>query len=265
MAFQTLNQETLLSLAGKLERDPAMFPPTASALFNYVSTRQGRTALAAAFTELAEKGVGAAGAAWMLRTIVEERRAAIERAPKATPVWSGLDREGASQRSLAVLDDLFREAEYRVWISTYNIDYWRKSKAFLTELAERLDRGELEVRIYLNIRVVVGKSNTQSLDIFRSNFKKRVWPGDKKLPEVYYDPRALDDEGSTLSCLHAKMVMVDTKKVLITSANFSEAAQIRNIEAGVVVEDQTVTETYCRNFQRLVEEGLLVRLEFGEE
>ncbi|MDJ0841864.1 MAG: phospholipase D-like domain-containing protein [Acidobacteriota bacterium] len=85
---------------------------------------------------------------------------------------------------------------------------------------------------------------------------KRIWPG-KVMPEVYYDPRSLDREGEVMSCLNAKAVMIDESKVLITSANFSEAVQVRNIEAGVLTEDEVVTKTYRRNFQRLVEDKLV--------
>ena len=36
------------------------------------------------------------------------------------------------------------------------------------------------------------------------------------------------------ACLHAKFVAIDGEIVLITSANFTEAAQKRNIEVGLL-------------------------------
>ena len=39
------------------------------------------------------------------------------------------------------------------------------------------------------------------------------------------------------SSLHPKCVVIDEGKALVTSANFTEAAQIRNIEAGVFIRD----------------------------
>ena len=60
------------------------------------------------------------------------------------------------------------------------------------------------------------------------------WPWEPK-PEVFYDPRSLDVPGTHRSSLHAKCVVVDRCAALITSANFTEAAQERNIECGVIM------------------------------
>lgn len=69
---------------------------------------------------------------------------------------------------------------------------------------------------------------------FAMAFAEKDWPW-RPLPQVYYDPRSLDQDGPTQSSLHAKCLVIDRKAALITSANFTEAAHKRNIEAGVVV------------------------------
>ena len=265
-SFGLLDEEALLSLARKLEDDPARFPFSPSDVYHYAPNRRQRETLAAAFTQMHELGMTPAAAAWSLRTIVEERRMVTDRAPVVTPVWSGLDVEGRSHRAPILMRDLFAEARERVWISFFNIDDKHKSGPYFKDLAARYDREELSVRLYVNIKRNrdwhKGKSDEWIVDSFRNKFRDQVWVG-TRLPEVYYDPRALNVEGSGLACLHAKTIMIDESKVLITSANFSEAAQIRNIEAGVVIEDKLLTQTYCRNFQRLVDQKLLVQLEFG--
>ena len=63
------------------------------------------------------------------------------------------------------------------------------------------------------------------------------------------------------ACLHAKVVVVDEERVLLTSANFSEAAHERNIEAGALVEDAVLAKATVRQFEALVGAGVLVRLE----
>ncbi|MEZ4431632.1 MAG: phospholipase D-like domain-containing protein [bacterium] len=58
--------------------------------------------------------------------------------------------------------------------------------------------------------------------------------------------------------MHAKAVIVDRRKAFVTSANFTEAAQARNIEAGVVVDDTAFAERMARQLDALVEQGAVV-------
>lgn len=50
-----------------------------------------------------------------------------------------------------------------------------------------------------------------------------------------YDPRALDPASATRASLHAKVLIVDRRSALVTSANFTDAAQKRNVETGVLI------------------------------
>jgi phosphatidylserine/phosphatidylglycerophosphate/cardiolipin synthase-like enzyme len=54
------------------------------------------------------------------------------------------------------------------------------------------------------------------------------------------------------ACLHAKCVVVDEERLLITSANFTEAAHERNIEAGVLMRDRTIAKAIRSQFEMLV-------------
>ena len=62
---------------------------------------------------------------------------------------------------------------------------------------------------------------------------------------------------------HRGVVVVDGRWTLLTSANFTEAAQERNIEAGVVINDRRVAERMTRQFDQFVERGVLKRLVIG--
>jgi phosphatidylserine/phosphatidylglycerophosphate/cardiolipin synthase-like enzyme len=66
---------------------------------------------------------------------------------------------------------------------------------------------------------------------FARDFRARHWPWER-LPELYYDPRSLQT-GDARASLHAKCVIVDGERALITSANFTDAAQRKNVEVGV--------------------------------
>ncbi|CAM2006415.1 DISARM system phospholipase D-like protein DrmC [Acanthopleuribacter pedis] len=261
--FSHLDDVTLRRLAEDLRDGRLPFPPRPADLSRYV-TGKHRRGLAELLAEAHAHGTNAAALAWSLTMVQRDRAALRARGAKVSSVWSGLDVEGHSQRALAVLRDLFSEARERVWISSYNIDPYRKSHAFFDELIDRHERGAIAVRFFLNIRRRQNQGGYTEEEIvanYSRYFRKNVWKSEV-LPEVFYDPRALVDDGTTMSCLHAKAVMVDERKVLITSANFSEAAQIRNVEAGVLIEDALLTQAYCRNFQRLVDKKWVTRLPF---
>jgi phosphatidylserine/phosphatidylglycerophosphate/cardiolipin synthase-like enzyme len=81
------------------------------------------------------------------------------------------------------------------------------------------------------------------------------------MPEVYFDPRSVHrEDGAEWACLHAKCVVIDEAVAFVTSANLTEAAQARNIEAGVLVEDEVFARALLRQFQTLVHDGGLSRL-----
>lgn len=65
--------------------------------------------------------------------------------------------------------------------------------------------------------------------------------------------------GGVRSSLHAKCIIVDQRIALITSANFTAAAQHRNIEVGVKVQDVDQVTRLHRYFLGLREAGVLVR------
>ena len=67
----------------------------------------------------------------------------------------------------------------------------------------------------------------------RPNFRDQwPWPS-RARPEVFYDPRTLSIDQNQRATWHAKCVLVDDELALVTSANFTEWAHQRNVEAGV--------------------------------
>ena len=76
------------------------------------------------------------------------------------------------------------------------------------------------------------------------------WPDDLRLPEVWYCP----------TTLHAKCVVVDGRWVFVTSANFTEAAQERNIEVGLLSRSAALAARVAGHFESLDAAGALVRV-----
>jgi phosphatidylserine/phosphatidylglycerophosphate/cardiolipin synthase-like enzyme len=57
--------------------------------------------------------------------------------------------------------------------------------------------------------------------------------------------------------MHAKVIVVDSAKVFISSANFTEAAQERNIEVGLVIRSNVLADQISNYFQSMVMRGVL--------
>lgn len=167
-----------------------------------------------------------------------------------------------SWRSMSVVRDLFHDARSSVDIVTYAIDAGEKAEALFGGLAERMDtQAELRVRLFVNIhrKYQDDTSASELVRRFRSRFATAVWPG-TRLPEVFYDPRSVEDDTDKRAVLHAKAIIVDHRRTLLTSANFTEAAQQRNIEAGVLIDDPEFACRMVRQLDYLVEDGSLVGL-----
>jgi phosphatidylserine/phosphatidylglycerophosphate/cardiolipin synthase-like enzyme len=85
------------------------------------------------------------------------------------------------------------------------------------------------------------------------------WPG-TRLPEVFYDPRGLSTDPEKRASWHAKCVVIDDAVSLVTSANFTEWAQERNVEAGALIRSPHFARQLRGQFDALVQSGLVVRL-----
>lgn len=213
-------------------------------------------ALAAALRDATAEGATPAVLAWTLRLLARERRALRASRDDIDLVWTGPE-EGAtaSRDTPVVLQALFASAERTLLIASYLNTNW---DAVFGPLARRMDeRPTLHVRMVVNVKPGE-RSPEDAVASFGASFR-RQWPG-HRLPEVFYDPRALRrDDGHTVS-MHAKCVVADGSRVLITSANFTEAAQVRNIEVGVTLRDPVLAATLSRQFENLIATGLLLPL-----
>jgi phosphatidylserine/phosphatidylglycerophosphate/cardiolipin synthase-like enzyme len=95
---------------------------------------------------------------------------------------------------------------------------------------------------------------------FAHRFRTQEWPGET-FPELYYDPRSLDPEAAKRSSLHAKCIVVDRRVAFVTSANFTEAAQTRNIEVGALVWSAPFAARLAGHFEALADVGALRRID----
>lgn len=205
-----------------------------------------------ALEELERLGiVGNGAAAWIRMSDAIERRTA-----KPDLVWSGPEVPGVHARDTRqVFEELLGSAKTSLWACTYA--FFDGPKAFQV-LAKNMDSNpSLAATLLLNIQRAKGDSTAadQLVRKFADRFWKVEWPGTAK-PRVFYDPRALEVDGAG-AVLHAKAMVVDDERVLVTSANFTEAALDRNIELGLLVRDRAMAVNVKAHFQGLVDSGEL--------
>lgn len=122
---------------------------------------------------------------------------------------------------------------------------------------------DLEVTFCLNINRDIGDNSldTQIITRFVEEFKHKYWTW-KEIPKIYYDPRSLKRENFIHSSLHAKCIIADCSNALITSANFTKAAQERNIELGILIRYKPMIERIRNYFEGLKANRFLVTANF---
>ncbi|MCB9012003.1 MAG: phospholipase [Actinobacteria bacterium] len=204
---------------------------------------------------LDERGVGAVAVGFALK--LADRKLASVSQPDL--VWSGPEVPGLHARDTRrVYEELVSGAQRSLWISAYT--YYDGPKTF-GSLAQRMDETvSLQVTLMLNIqrRPSEATSSNELVRRFADRFWKKAWPGTRR-PAVFYDPRALAPEGPE-GVLHAKAVVADDEHAFVTSANLTEAAFERNIEAGVVIRDAGLAASLAKHFRVLIDRELLLPL-----
>lgn len=252
-----LRSRALLGLADAIESGRTPWPPTAASLRarGFTDTSE----ILAAMSSLTVSFRDSTAAAAVLRVLGEERAAAEHAAHERVDlVWSGPEVASESMDTAVVVQDLFRTATRSVLVSTYNLS----TPELLAPLVahKRRDPG-FDVRLFLHIdaerALKFARAGEDAVASFRRFFIAHTWP-DAPLPEVYYDPRSIHDPRGPR--LHAKCVIVDETRALVTSANFSEAAHTDNVEAGVLVRDAAFAQALTRKLVGLIERRDVERL-----
>jgi phosphatidylserine/phosphatidylglycerophosphate/cardiolipin synthase-like enzyme len=159
-----------------------------------------------------------------------------------------------------VVRGLFEEAKSRVLISSY---VFHDASELLAPLAKRMDCDpEFETTIITDLSHT--RKNDEPIPVLTNRFKQQFlaysWPG-KRHPTLWHDPRALfEPDRSKSGVMHAKTVIIDEAAAFVTSANFTEAAQGRNVEAGILVRHPIHVKTLRAFFHGLIETNQLQKI-----
>ncbi len=260
--FVHLSRPTLLGLAGGIETGRFSLPTSAVALSGYVPDAALAT-VAQELNRLHQQGMACGHLVYLLQALADERAQSQTKQDHIDLVWTGPEIPGTESRDTRiVVRELFSQAQHSVLIASFAIDQGPKGQDLFRPLAERMDANpDLQVRMFLNVKRKYQDKTPASVLLrqFAETFRHQVWPG-KRLPEVFHDPRTMAMTADTNACLHAKCVVVDEDWFLVTSANFTEAAHLRNIEMGVAMADETIAKAIRSQFEMLLAQNVLQRI-----
>ena len=250
---------SLRSLAASLRDGALSSGVTASTLQQIIGVRAAK--LSACLDSLFQSGMEPAHVATLAEAMADSRDRAADPASLFDLVLSGPDVPGIpTADTSAVMRTLIEDAREEVMLVGYAVYNCRH---LFERLAERM-RADASLQVTFCLDISRGYSDTSlSSEIvrrFATEFRRKHWPWPEK-PKMFYDPRSLSESKTDRSSLHAKCIVVDRQVALITSANFTEAAQERNIEAGVIVRHHLFVERLAGYFEGLIASGRLARLQ----
>lgn len=254
-ALNHLSASDLRTLSTTLQMGRLKPPFTALGIQRYCPNSDA-TAIAAVLQAFADAGATPAALAMTLALLADTKT------PGSTDdlvdlVWTGPETPEAPSRDTgAVVRELFLSAREHILVAGYAV---YQGKDVFRTLAKRMDEyPELKVEMYLDIQRG-HKDTTIAEDLvrrFAHRFRTEQWPG-ARFPELYYYPLSLEMDPKQKAALHAKCVVVDRTVAFVSSANFTEAAQNRNIEVGALIKSPAYAARLVHHFQALAAAGLL--------
>jgi phosphatidylserine/phosphatidylglycerophosphate/cardiolipin synthase-like enzyme len=253
-----LSDGDLRELASLL-RSRRLTPPFSPLGVQRIVAGDRAEAVVGALQSFSDDGFGVEQLATILELLVKDRAGRSVTQESIELVTTGPEAPGVTNRDTSVVvRDLFAYAEHSVLLAGYAV---YQGQQVFRALADRMRvRPEMQVRMFLDIGRGPGDTSISSdlVHRFAERFKARQWPTDRRLPEVFYDPRSLELTVEKRACLHAKCIVVDQRAIFVSSANFTEAAQERNVEVGLLIRSPALAQGLVRHFETLVEVKALV-------
>jgi phosphatidylserine/phosphatidylglycerophosphate/cardiolipin synthase-like enzyme len=252
-----LADNDLRGLAVSLRSNRLVFPLTAIAVQRLVPGGLA-PAIAGELQSRADQGFTPQQLATTLDLLAQARSHRPSAEDMIDLVTTGPEPGGITNRDTSVVvRELFAHANESVLVAGYAV--YQGQRVFQA-LADRMQAWPgLKVRLFLDIQRGHGDTTTANdlVARFAERFHEHQWPRSRPLPHVYYYPQSLELSPDKRTSLHAKCVIVDSRTVFVSSANFTEAAHERNIEIGLLLRSKLLAERIVRHFDVLVSEGFL--------
>lgn len=256
-ALAKLGEADLRALAAAI-RSGRLGPPFGMSAVQRITGQSLAAAVADALKILSLEGCTPGGLASCLEVVATSAAARSSVEDKIQLVMTGPEGRAYHRDTAVVVQDLFRRAERSVLVAGYA---FYQGKEVFEELGRRMDElPDLHVRVFLNVarKPEDAGSPAEIVSGFVRKFKAYNWPAGCRSPELFYDCRSLAAVEGPVS-LHAKCIVVDGRELFISSANFTEAAQYRNIEVGVLVRSAALARQATEFFDAMVGERVCVR------
>lgn len=164
-------------------------------------------------------------------------------------VWTGPD-EGAptARRTVSVVSEMLKTASSHILIVGYSLFLGAEpTRAIIRRLGELASSG---VRVEFIVDGQYAGWDGVDEEGFSVRQIQRFWPEACPLPKVW-SWRSSDD----VSKLHAKVLIVDRRDLLVTSANLTGAGLALNLEVGIRTSGSTAAAC-SDHFTRLINLGL---------
>ncbi len=255
-SITNLSATDLRELVSALESGRLAAPFSELSLKRFLASDAAQ-ATAHALHELHSQGFSVDQIATTLSLLVSDRKKASKE-PPIDLVTSGPEAPGIANRDTSVVvREMFRCAQESVLVVGYAV--YQGDQVFEALATRMEEQSKLDVQMFLDIARTQGDNTRSEILVSRyaQRFRSSQWPADHRLPSVYYDPRSVDDKNPVRSSLHAKCIVVDGRHVFISSANFTDAGQNRNVEVGIKIESPWLAERIVRHFQRLREADVM--------
>jgi phosphatidylserine/phosphatidylglycerophosphate/cardiolipin synthase-like enzyme len=254
-----LTTEDLQQLAAAL-RSGRVVPPINSLLLRRYIPASLADRVAEELRQRIEDGYQPRHLADVLDILSQDRRQRPIAEDLIDLVWTGPEAEGIVNRDTAVVvREMFQNARESVLVAGYAV---YQGHIVFKALAERMDEHPtLDVQMFLDIHRPSHDDSSPSELVrgFAERFTRQEWPG-RRLPRVFYDPRSLEAEPTKRASLHAKCIVIDKNLILVSSANFTEAGQTKNIEVGVQLRSPSFARRLTEHFEILASKHVLSRV-----
>ncbi len=169
----------------------------------------------------------------MLRAVEGAR----SKATALDPLWTMPGHLAQSGPLTSSVAHLVNNARRSVTCSTFN---FQRSSGLWKALRRTARRSEVEVRVYLDTRA--------------ADLHPKRWSPTTTEVAAHLSPgvvlRTKDFDGNLVRN-HAKFLAIDHRFLLVTSANFSWSAEHGNVEFGVLIDDQGLTESVEREMYQV--------------
>jgi phosphatidylserine/phosphatidylglycerophosphate/cardiolipin synthase-like enzyme len=181
----------------------------------------------------------------IIETAQEMKNRINNRLPLIEPVWTGPypPSGGRARPTLNVIAEMIQSSERDILIAGYAFSSHVESVRSLIELTAYAVQRGCDVTIAIN-------HNGQNYEGLTS-----IWPKYVPFPNLLYWRGRPEDRNASL---HSKLVIVDRRDILITSANFTFHGLESNIETGVRIKGHPIARQMAEFFFELERKKILL-------